>query len=285
MAFYYEADPPTWKYKERYNGWNEFPKKVTVKLEKMWQKINQRGDTSNVHHEWTDPHGQTWTINVQNLTASMGSYSYRNSEVSREGYPYPNRGNESKLSKIFNKYADQEEKDALDEEKLASFFGDLGVDPNAVQSLVVFAMMELEQLGIIERNKFVKGFAKCGASSLRDVNSTSALITNSMRTKKKVMKGFCRWLFNASRERLDARTVPKEACIQLMDITLDDDQFPLKSDVLDFLDEDARQVLTRDDWEMLIEFLWDVKSLDQFDEDAGWPIICEEFVEWQTARS
>lgn len=284
MAFYYEAEPPTWRYRERYGGWQEYPKKVTIKLEKLWQKVNERGDTSNVTYDWQDTNGHNWSINVQTLVANNSSSYYRNSDVSREGYPYPTRGDEAKLNKIFNKYKDENEPNSLDEDKLAQFFSDLGVDPNAVQSLVVFAMMELDQLGVIEKQHFIQGFAKCGCSSLRNINATSATIANAMRTKKKVLKGFCRWLFNASKEREDARTVRKETCIQLMDIVLDTDQYPLKDDVLDFLESDERVVLTRDDWEMLIEFLWDVKSLSSYDENDGWPMICEEFVEFQTNR-
>jgi len=283
MAFFYEAEPPTWKYKERYSEWQTFPKKTAQQLEKLYKKIFEKGDQSVTEYEWRTDAGQIHKINVKNMTSHNQSSYYRTSEVSREGYPYPPSGDKKKLGKLYDNMIVEGAFDA------GVFFDRLRMDPAGLESLIVFAMMELESFGDIPKSKFVDNFAKCGCSSLSDITNAVTPIKNSMKQQRKkkikVLKAFAKWLFNATKMEQRQRTQEAALLAGLLPLVCDPQYFPLATQFAEFLtacgEEEGgqRQTLSRDDWVMMIEFLGVTDSWNEYSEDMGWPLIISECAE------
>jgi len=291
MAFYYEAEAPVWKFKERYGEWKHFPKRTGNKLEKLWKKIHEQGDTSTTEHEWKTDEGNVYKINLQSMTAQNQNSYYRNSDVSREGYPYPQSGNKNKLGKLHDKYMTEEteEGETYTYFDLAKFFGDANIDPEGLDSLILLAMCEVDSFQEIPKVKFVNGLAKCGCSNFRDIKSAIEPIRDSLIKKKKikVLKSFAKWLFIAAKEE-SARTISTAALSGLLAIMCPQNRFPLSQTFATFLKAESekengdRKTCSRDDWVMIVEFVAQKPTWDGFEdyvEDEGWPLIVSECYE------
>jgi len=290
MAFFYEADAPVWKYKQRYNySWEPFPKKVGQKLEKLYKKTTQDQDTSNVKYK-CEIKGSTWTVDVQSMTAAdSGSYN-RSHEVSRESYPYPKEGSKDKLKSLFKKYRDPEDEECFSQEGLQDFFKQAKIDPNKVDSLICLGLMELKSVFEIERDFFINGLAKCGCDSLDSIRSRVKEITPQIYARKKVLRMFVRWLHKASKED-NQKAIPMAVAVHYLKIILhDENRSPVRAKMVEYLESDNVKNkmgdtpgLHCDDFEMIFEFLGEIKNLDDFDtedEDTFWPTLLLDFGEW-----
>lgn len=294
MAFYYEAEPPTWKFKERYGDWKKFPKRTGVKLEKLYKKIHDDGDTSVVEHVWKNDDQNTYKINLQTMSAQNQHSYYRNSDVSREGYPYPPAGNKNSLGKIHAKYMTTVEEDGemVTFFDMSDFFGSMRIDPDGLDSLIVLAMCEVDTFLDVEKKRFCEGLAKCGCSNVNDIKTAVTPIRNTLLVKKnvKVLKSFARWLFVAAKED-SARTISTAQLSSLLAIMCPVANFPLSPDFVTFLamesekEDGDRKTCSRDDWVMMVEFVCAKTSWDNFEElveDEGWPLIISECFENKT---
>lgn len=280
MSFFYEAEPPTWKYKERYADWQVFPKRTALQLEKLYKKIYEKGDESVTEYEWRTDSGQVVRINVKNMSSHNQASYYRTSEVSREGYPYPPKGNTTKLGQVYDSMCDS---DGFDPEK---FFNKVGVNPEGLESLILFGMWELDNFSDFPRKRFVFNFAKCGCSSLKDIKRAVTPIKNAMqrqrKTKFKVLKAFAKWLFNATKQDSRQRTQTTELLSGLLPLVCDPNFFPLSQNFTDYLarcaeDESLeRQSISGDDWTMIVEFVSTSDTWADYDDMSGWPLIIGE---------
>eukprot|EP00494_Astrolonche_serrata_P027768 UN28032 len=180
-----------------------------------------------------------YEVNVQTMQGEHPSASYysRKVEVSRAGFPYPNRGDEAKLKKIWNKFEKDEDEDAeLSTEGTQQMFKQFKMDPNSLQAFVCFGLMELEEFGTITDDNFVKGFAKCGCSSVSDIkNRCNEISTQLSPDKPKKIKAFCAWLWSALRENDKSKYVAVESMATVFPIVCPTKKFPLQPLLMEFL--------------------------------------------------
>lgn len=93
------------------------------------------------------------------------------------------QGDSNKLSKLFNKYADVDDDSIMSEEGTMKFFKDINVDAASMDTLVVAWMLKCEELGIIERQEFIDGFAKSGCSTIKDIKQSVATTVQNVKSK------------------------------------------------------------------------------------------------------
>lgn len=236
MAFYYEAQPCVWKFKEtsihRYghNGtkdWNEFDSKTCRKLETIYKRIEKK-DFSRVEHSWTY-NNQEWTINVQNYQGAPNKNSYYNRqmiEISRVGYPYPNNGHikDSKLKALFSKYADEDEEDYMGDTQgkgIYKLLSDTGCDLKRIESLILHCICDAEALMTIERERFIKGMKLCGCSDIKSLSQRIKDIRSKVLSKggKKHLKSLSERVYRLCCARDNQRSLP-------IVYTEDDDEDP-----------------------------------------------------------
>jgi len=295
MAFFYEAEAPVWKYKERYN-WKQYPKKVSTKLEKLYQKV-VNGDKSVTTFEWKDDKQQTQKINVENLSAQNSSSYYRNMDVSRDGYPYPTSGDKNKLKKMFKKYADPEDLNSMHYEKIPDFLKELTISDSSIDALILQGMCQNEDLFDFTQKNFVDGLAKCGCSNAKDIKTRVGEIKAAVFKKKKVCKKFANFLFKLMAEEKqkvlpiqkiempegapsdsesEEEGAPKVLLIFDLVFAKNAKHFPLATKFLEFLKGQSR--VSRDDWEMTAEFLHQHETVESVDDPEDWPTMIEAFV-------
>jgi len=306
MAFYYEADHSKWSYKERYNSWQDFPPKICRGLEKLWKKVHEQNDRSEVEFKW-EKDKQPWIIDVQELnTRPAGKHYFRNTlDVSRTGYPYPKApGDKKKLQRLFAKYADRQEPMFMDDDKIMKFFEACKCPVDQVDCLILHAICGAKDLMTIDKTGFIEGLVKCGCSDVKTIAIRVQEIKQKMTSDSgvKVMKGFAKQIFRMvcddDRQRSlpitpvedeDGDMQPPRSLVvfQMMYVNQLDSVFPFSASFLEFLrskpivNEVECKAVSCDDWTMIAEFLLQSKTDENFnDELSDWPLLIESYMSW-----
>ena len=81
----------------------------------------------------------------------------------------------------------------MSEEGTMTFFKDVSIDPSGMETLVVAWLLKCGELGIIERQEFIDGFAKSGCSTIKDIKQACASAVQNVNAKDqfKAFYKFC----------------------------------------------------------------------------------------------
>lgn len=199
----------------------------------------------------------------------------------RHKYPTSKKGNPDKLKKIFKKYADKEDETIMSENGMMQFFKDTGVNPQGVDTLVIAWHIRSTEMGLIQRDDFCQGFAKHGCSDLSSVKNECRKAV-SLTNNSTSFKMFYKWVFHHVKEDEKKKTIPKDLAVQLWRIIFGkrEREFPMLSKFLNFVEKNEdTQAVSRDLWEQTLDFLKEVKSPNDFDDNGAWPVTIDEFMD------
>lgn len=306
MAFYYEAEMPTWKYKARYKSFVKFKKRQAKVLEKLYQAM-LKGDQT-VTTVWRHPeNNQDITLNVKTMSGSGQNYYHSHLELSREGYPYPDPTGKNTpagpLEQMFDKYGDEDDPNSLDEEGAVDFFKELGIDledERGQMKLFIFqAMCEASDLFEISRKDFVRVFKKCGCMTFDQIKKQIKLIEDAMYKfgdpkAKKINKAFGRWVFSFSTTEAKAKSVlfyPEKKTEEEVQAAEEEEEgddiplvqhvytawicthakakstFPLGEKMFGFLSQREQNSISKDSLVNIAEFMMTYKAVDNISQE------------------
>jgi len=187
----------------------------------------------------------------------------------------------TKLSKVFDKYAGTTEKtkDIMEDEKLAEFLNAIGVDPSGGGSLCVAYRLKCKTMGLIKRQEFLDGWKNYGADSIDTMKTSAKDIVKTLENKSD-FKDFYRWLFDFVKEEGDRKTIDASVAVDMWNLVMTS-HFPLLPKWIKFLESQNQKTVSQDLWTMAFEFARDVKpDLSNYDPDGAWPAVVDEFVEF-----
>jgi len=196
------------------------------------------------------------------------------------------KGSSSKLSSLFDKnYADKDENDIMSEEGMIKFFKDCGVNPEGHETLVIAFLLQCDEMGIYEKKEFCEGLSQLGCSSKSDIKKAVRSKLDAVSRNSREFKAFYKWLFIHVREDEKKKNIPTELALQLWPLALADQKRNLKffGEWMAFCEEKQgsdMKSISKDVWEQVFDFLKETQSVDAYDEDMGWPVAIDEFVEW-----
>jgi len=191
------------------------------------------------------------------------------------------------MNTLFDKnYGDPEDPEIMSESGMLQFFKDCGVNPDGYETLVVAYHLQTEEMGICEKDEFVKGFVDSGCSTKKEIKNVIQNRIKSVKTNNKEYKRFYKWLFVHVKEEAKKKTIPTDLAMQLWSLV-----FASKRNSMALLDqwlqfcgdqkEKGLRVISRDLWEQIYDFLLETQQIDDYDDAGGsWPIAVDEFVEW-----
>jgi len=188
-------------------------------------------------------------------------------------------GDKSKVSKIFDKYADAKDKDLMAGEPLGQFFRDVGVDPEKEGAVTLAAAYKLKckTLGEIRRAEFCDGFLREGCDTADKMKAEMNNVRELLKDKNR-FRDFYRWLFDFIKEEPDRKSVDLEPAIEFLKCVLPQ-HFPLCSEFLEFLKAQKLKTVSSDVWHQLWEFARDIKpDLSNYEVDGAWPVLFDDFV-------
>lgn len=188
-----------------------------------------------------------------------------------------------KLNALFDQFADAEEdEDSIDGQQLAAFFTELGVDVAGWMPLVLAWQYKCKNFATVERKEFTAYYTAQGIDTLAAMK-TDVKRVEQMLADKRAFKDFYRWLFDFVKEEEERKTIDAAMALNLWSVVLPA-HWSLTGSWLTFCKSkgDKLKVVSADVWAQLWEFAKDVKSdLSNYDDDGAWPVLIDEFVEWQ----
>eukprot|EP00484_Ammonia_sp_Unknown_P018877 CAMPEP_0197024110 /NCGR_PEP_ID=MMETSP1384-20130603/4754_1 /TAXON_ID=29189 /ORGANISM="Ammonia sp." /LENGTH=255 /DNA_ID=CAMNT_0042452449 /DNA_START=191 /DNA_END=958 /DNA_ORIENTATION=+ len=202
----------------------------------------------------------------------------------RHLYPELKQGSKGKLEKIWKEYADKEDPSIMSEQGMLQFFKDCGVNPESHETLAIAWHLQSSEMGLFQKEEFVSGFSKSGCSDKKDIKKQIGQVCRSLSDEKQ-FKEFYKWIFHHVKEDEKKKTIPTELAIQLWQIVLSTKKhsMPLLEGWLKFSEKaqaSNMQVVSRDVWEQIYDFLRETKSVDDYDDNGAWPVAVDEFVEF-----
>jgi len=191
-------------------------------------------------------------------------------------------GSPDKVRKIFDKYADKEDKDIMSEQGMIQFFKDISVNPDGHETLVISWLLSCSEIGLIQRKEFVEGFSSQGCSSIGEIKGVIKGRVNSLGTETQ-FRQFYKWVFQHVKEDEKKKTIPTNLATQLWKIVLGSKQKELvlleKWLIWCEKAEDFK-VVNRDVWEQVYDFLRETKDVKSYDDSGAWPSQVDEFMDW-----
>ena len=185
----------------------------------------------------------------------------------------------SKLNRLFDQYADPQEKDVMAGEQLARFFTDLGIDPSSSLTLTYAYTLRCRSFGEIHRAELVPHYTALGLDSIERIKAHSATAVAAVVKDEAQMKAFYRWLFDFVKEEGERKTIDADAAVEMWGLVLQ--RWSLCAQWLTFVVEVVKlKVVSQDLWMQLYDFSREVgEDLSKYDAEGAWPVIIDDFVE------
>lgn len=177
------------------------------------------------------------------------------------------------LTQMFDNYRDAEE-DAILVEGTERYCRDLQVDPMDVVVLALAFHLNAKKMCEFKREDFVSGWTKMRCDTLEKQKHKLHAFRSEFNDNKMFHEIYAfAFGFGLSEGQ---KSLPIEVAMGLWDLLLPK-KFPLLQDWLQFVQSKGVKGVSRDTWNLLLDFAETVNAdLSSYDEDGAWPILMDE---------
>lgn len=180
----------------------------------------------------------------------------------------------------FYEYAGPDE--VVGPEGMEKFCEDIGVEPENIIMLVLAWKLEAMNMGFFTKEEWVKGMTRLQCDCTEKLQSKFDYL-RSLLNDTAAFKNIYRYAFDFARDK-DQRSLDLDTAKSMLALLLGR-TWPLFSFFYQFLEQSKYKVMNKDQWFNVLEFSRTVHAdLTNYDEDGAWPVLLDEFVEWQKAR-
>ncbi|XP_074672284.1 DCN1-like protein 5 isoform X3 [Strix aluco] len=185
---------------------------------------------------------------------------------------------------------------------MEKFCEDIGVEPENIIMLVLAWKLEAESMGFFTKEEWLKGMTSLQLFLLKGypVNYQTCTVsynlcdcTEKLQSKFDFLrsqlndissfKNIYRYAFDFARDK-DQRSLDIDTAKSMLALLLGR-TWPLFSVFYQYLEQSKYRVMNKDQWYNVLEFSRTVHAdLSNYDEDGAWPVLLDEFVEWQKVR-
>jgi len=168
---------------------------------------------------------------------------------------------------------------------MLQFFKDMNVNPNGFETLAIAWDIKCSEMGLYKKSEFINHYSQQNCTTIQDIKNYIRQIIDSL-SETETFKEFYKWLFVHCKEDEKKKTIPTELALQLWKIVFEPKKkiFPLSHSWLKFVEEnknkDEFKSISRDIWEQLLDFLQEVKDVENYNEDGAWPVAVDEFIDY-----
>jgi DCN1-like protein 1/2 len=177
-------------------------------------------------------------------------------------------------------------------DEIMPYFQAIGADPAAVSALVVQEIMQCPEMGNLTREGFVEGWSIHGCDTIDKQKSFLAARTKSLGQSgnREILKAVYKFAFELCITQQGQRLVSKEELVELWRLlfsppglnwrTRDNNWISLW---LEFVEGNSAKAFNRDVWSQTLRFAEESlkdESLSWWSEEASWPAVIDEFVQW-----
>ncbi|KAK1135382.1 DCN1-like protein 5 isoform X1 [Acipenser oxyrinchus oxyrinchus] len=185
-----------------------------------------------------------------------------------------------KCTSWYYEYAGPDE--VLGPEGMEKFCEDIGVEPENIIMLVLAWKLEAPNMGFFTKEEWLKGMTLLQCDCTERLQSKLDYLRSQLNDTT-AFKNIYRYAFDFARDK-DQRSLDIDTAKSMLALLLGR-TWPLFSVFHQFLEQSKYKVMNKDQWYNVLEFSRTVHAdLSNYDEDGAWPVLLDEFVEWQKAR-
>lgn len=181
-------------------------------------------------------------------------------------------------------------------EQLMPYFAAIGADPSNVSSLVVHEIMQCPEIGTINREGFVDGWSSL---NLDTIDKQKKFLDSRTKTlgqpgNREVFRAVYKYAFELCITQQGQRLVEKDNLIELWRLLFTTPGMDWRTRNtnwielwLEFVQGNSAKAFNRDVWSQTFRFAEESlkdESLGWWSEEASWPAVIDEFVEWMREK-
>lgn len=158
----------------------------------------------------------------------------------------------------------------------------LGLAPDSLEILIMSYLMNIQQMGYIDRTEFSK--------MAHHIKSKSTLKNHlveqrmGLKFEMDMAKKLHRFAFDFCREK-EKKIIDKETAVAMLTCIMQN-RWKLVNTFIDYLIKSTYRGINRDQWNNVFEFVrtfGDFENVQDYDPDGAWPVMIDEFVEFVKA--
>jgi len=279
------ALPPRWEFRDRAWGspgvWRAFPDPVSQEINSLARRGQRRGNISVA--------GSDLVVDIQDMIA-VPTEQYAAPRMLRKSVRQPSV-NKRALKVFYLKYAKALPPpldhpggpDGISEDGFLALFKDICVDPASdVAALALSAACNAEEMGVFRRREFICGCAALEVDTLEDLRAKAPSVRDDV-LEGKTLPEVYRYTFGVALEK-PSKVLPIEEAVQYWALLLH--SWPLRETFCDWATNHMKnKAINRDMWMMVLKLSTEVPpDLSTYDDNPAWPVLLDEFVEWQRAQ-
>jgi len=212
---------------------------------------------------------------------SAANVFFSNPSMFRPAKPAAPPIDEAKVGALFDSLADPEQPGQMNLEEILAFCEQIGINPEKVETQVVAWKMQCDEMCVFTKKEFITGFAALGAETCAEFATQLAKVMDSLSDRAEFKK-FYLFVFGYTCNPGE-KNLPIESAIFVWSVVFNEAHpWEHTEKWLDFLRErPASDRVSKDSWSLLLTFTHAINSdFSNFDEDAAWPVLIDDFVEW-----
>jgi DCN1-like protein 1/2 len=189
---------------------------------------------------------------------------------------------ENKILQLFGKYKshekEEEEEEKIKYEGLENFMKDLGVDPNDIIMLILAWHFNAKNVLEFTKSEFVEGFKTLKIDTVAALKEKVPQLRSDL-TEPTAFKEFYIFLFDYGKPS-NQKCMEVEMACELWSVIFKE-RFKLLDLWIRFIKEQGVKGISKDQWNLLLEFSRTVKpDLSNYDSEGAWPVIYDDFVDY-----
>lgn len=186
-----------------------------------------------------------------------------------------------KCSAWFHQYAGPDQ--VIGPDAMEKFCEDIGVEPENIIMLVLAWRLEAASMGFFTKEEWLRGMTTLQCDCTRRLQSKLDFLRSELNNAN-AFKNIYRYAFDFARDK-DQRSLDMDTAKSMLSLLLGR-TWPLFSVFHQFLEQSKYKGMNKDQWYNVLEFSRTINAdLSNYDEDGAWPVLLDEFVEWQKTQS
>uniref|UniRef100_A0A8C7Z1R5 DCN1-like protein n=1 Tax=Oryzias sinensis TaxID=183150 RepID=A0A8C7Z1R5_9TELE len=167
-------------------------------------------------------------------------------------------------------------------EAMERFCEDIGVEPENIIMLVLAWHLEAANMGYFTKDEWLRGMTILQCDCTDRLRSKLDYLRSELNDPV-AFRSIYRYAFDFSRDK-NQRSLDMDTAKSMLALLLER-RWPLFPIFQQFLEQSKYKGLNKDQWYNVLEFSKTINTdLSNYDEDGAWPVLLDEFVEWQKTR-
>eukprot|EP01114_Cavostelium_apophysatum_P009562 TRINITY_DN2272_c0_g1_i1.p1 TRINITY_DN2272_c0_g1~~TRINITY_DN2272_c0_g1_i1.p1 ORF type:complete len:253 (-),score=59.28 TRINITY_DN2272_c0_g1_i1:36-794(-) len=216
-----------------------------------------------------------------NLEISVDSFFHAPPPSALKAAP-SSRPDTAKIQQLFETYRDQEE-DSVTYNGIASLMKDLGLDPNDLIAFILAWHFKAQTLGEYSKQEFIEGLTNMRCDSIQKLKERIPSLRAEL-SDDRTFREFYHFLFEYGKPTPQSKILDIDVASELWRMVLKE-KFRHLELWLTYLQEQSVKAISRDTWNLVLEFGKQVNSdMSNYDSEGAWPVLIDEFVEYARAK-